>query len=1334
MKLTKLLVMGALLLVGKGAWAVDGGVWVKPAFPAIPEVSQFTTYEAVTTADEGAEKAVYLYNVATHLFYSGGNNWGTHASIISADNSKDAVPTGECIRGSKVYFLSSSEAVAKGADVVELKTWVYKFNEFRSAFGGNSGVGDCWTDNNGRDDRFWKVTDAGNQTYRISNVKNYTNFFLGWDPNAADTRLSLLDPAAPEVAVDWKLVPADAYDTWYSNVTEDMLKAIQDWQSARLQYNAAMKLKDVLEKAEAAGADVADQIAVYNNTESTEAQLNAAVSAVYAAIERANYNNATAANPATVTNLFIKNPSYDNDKQDGWTWTADGDGKMGMGYSAAEFYQKVFDVNQTLKDLNEGVYAVDVQAFYRAGWGDGSAYTAYTSNDPQSKDVKLYVVNGNDTMKVAITTPYPEAGEKVGIGNEKEVTTADGTKIYIPDNMQAAEAYFVDKNRYHNTLLFGCEGGDTKIGLKNSKSVSGNWVLFDNWSLTYYGKGAAAYQMWSDNAMSSYSTTMGESALYTESYLTALTTATTGKTASTYAEVKANIAAADAAQAALDENVALWGEWKEQLAAAQKAYRDYETALPVDNEEMLDLLMYADSEDEASESNVILAAHNLDNEALVAEIAKVKKLVEGVVEAAKNQVEVGQDMTTFLTNPDFSEGEKGWTGWRTVWQVKWPDKSDPGRQMPKVNEKCAEAFSAPNFDLYQEVEGLPLGIYEVSVQGFFRFGRGNDAWTEWNKQGEERADYVTVDDPAKGSPVFFYVNEKATPFKNIFEEGGRTGDSPLFDDLETAKEEQTPLKRYSDNDAKVEITTWEDASEILAVENCLRVDGNDGYLFFPDGMKSSHNYFNAGAYKQTTFSAVAHKGDKLRIGVKGHSDVGVASDNLDSWAIFDNFKLVYKGKDKAVVKPVLEDAIVVAEAKQKLPIAKDVKEQLASAIAAAEKAIADDADDMFDVLANLWGVDVSASQQKIQELKASLTPFENAINDADAADDDTRPLQSVLDEATSVRATAQNYVDGAKEFTNADIDAIVAKMKELTEALKVPAAMTTASDDNGANATYLIVNPTYDDNKDKKDVAGWTLEGDEPNNYRANSGVYEVWRTKANTLVYQDLEKMPAGTYELSVQGVYRYGWADNDYKAYTEDANNNNYGTLYLKVGEAEAVQKALPRLAALAEYFEAEAETDESGEYVLNDKNEYNYKVTDKWVWAQQTISDDKTMATGYIMPDQLGSTTPFFEDETVKTTSIIFRVGEEGKARIGVNIKHVVDGDWVVWDNWTLKYYGANSAKDPDVVNGVKDASALADVVKTEVFNLSGAQVKNGKGVAIVRQTLSNGTVRVKKVIVK
>jgi hypothetical protein len=39
-----------------------------------------------------------------------------------------------------------------------------------------------------------------------------------------------------------------------------------------------------------------------------------------------------------------------------------------------------------------------------------------------------------------------------------------------------------------------------------------------------------------------------------------------------------------------------------------------------------------------------------------------------------------------------------------------------------------------------------------------------------------------------------------------------------------------------------------------------------------------------------------------------------------------------------------------------------------------------------------------------------------------------------------------------------------------------------------------------------------------------------------------------------------------------------------------------------------------------------------------------------------------------------------------------------------------------------------------VKTEVFGLSGVRVKSGKGVAIIRQTMSDGSVRMKKVMVK
>ena len=479
MKLTKLLVMGALLLVGKSAWAVEANVWTKPAIPD------------AATMELDAE--FYFYNVGSGLFFTQGNAWGTQASVGNS--------------GLKVKITETTNAgVYELTDYCDKKgSWDWRKWWFVDNVNSDATM---YVDYDNQANFLWTITPMENKIYRFSpsTTNPYDKFaegqFVGLDrtKSANNTILTWNNAADGGAFIDWQLIPADGFD----------MEAYADQMNV---YDVAMKLKAVLDKAEAANIDVAAQIEVYNNTESTEAQLNEAITAVEKAIAANDYVNATPDNPADVTAMFIKNPSYANDKQDGWTWTADGDGKMGMGYSAAEFYQKVFDVNQTLKDLNEGVYAVDVQAFYRAGWGDGSAYTAYTSNDPQSKDVKLYVVNGNDTMKVAITTPYPEAGEKVGTGNEKEVTTADGTKIYIPDNMQAAEAYFVDKNRYHNTLLFGCEGGEAKIGLKNSKSVAGNWVLFDNWSLTYYGKGAAAYQMWSDNALSSYSTTMGESAL-----------------------------------------------------------------------------------------------------------------------------------------------------------------------------------------------------------------------------------------------------------------------------------------------------------------------------------------------------------------------------------------------------------------------------------------------------------------------------------------------------------------------------------------------------------------------------------------------------------------------------------------------------------------------------------------------------------------------------------------------------------------------------------------------------------------------------------------------------
>ena len=76
----------------------------------------------------------------------------------------------------------------------------------------------------------------------------------------------------------------------------------------------------------------------------------------------------------------------------------------------------------------------------------------------------------------------------------------------------------------------------------------------------------------------------------------------------------------------------------------------------------------------------------------------------------------------------------------------------------------------------------------------------------------------------------------------------------------------------------------------------------------------------------------------------------------------------------------------------------------------------------------------------------------------------------------------------------------------------------------------------------------------------------------------------------------------------------------------------------------------------------------------------------------------------------------------------------------DDFQLICYGANSTKQPSgpthstAVKQVKEAGE-ATVLRTEFFTLGGARtLAPQKGIAIMRQTLSNGMVVVKKVTLK
>ena len=206
----------------------------------------------------------------------------------------------------------------------------------------------------------------------------------------------------------------------------------------------------------------------------------------------------------------------------------------------------------------------------------------------------------------------------------------------------------------------------------------------------------------------------------------------------------------------------------------------------------------------------------------------------------ENPVIEGTDVTEMLVNPDFSTND--WTG--------WTKEAAYGGNVA-VAEECAEAWNNSAFDIYQEITNVPDGLYEISVQGFYRYGRGDNAWNYYQAQEAPEV-------REGGAPVFVYLNNMTTPFKNVFEE-------PEADGFYSSQYYMSPNEQY-----------------------------------FPDGMTSAATAFGEGMFTQRAYGLVQN-GEDMRIGVKGSSN-----QLNDSWVIFDNFKLTYHAQNPEVVDIVLQ--------------------------------------------------------------------------------------------------------------------------------------------------------------------------------------------------------------------------------------------------------------------------------------------------------------------------------------------------------------------------------------------------------------------------------------------
>ena len=1197
MKLKSLLLTGALLL-SCGVYA-EVAERQKPAFEGQP-IEAFTD----------GTTSMYMYNVGAKKFFAAGNAWGTQTSVSD--------------QGYRVYFeqfVIDAAAGWDGTTVLFRDSCLAKSGNKMDVFFDNQGGG-CFVDRGSQGNLYWKLEkNADNAYYRLSMAENNPNYeawqvaadslgrtYFGWSDEYG-TVVNAFTPATDTTSVDWGFYTIADYDAYQAKLTV---------------YNAAQALFPFLQDAWAKGVDVAAQEAVYANLEATTDELAAALDEVKAALAVYEEENVVPSNPVDKTSL-IQSPNFDGDKKDGWKGTS-----PAMGYSTAEFYEKSFDAYQTITGAPKGVYAVSVQSYLRAGWAGDDSYSKYIDNY-KNHDAWIYAANGVDSVNVQVPSIYVGATtEMLGIGGELEATDTEGNTIYIPNNMQAADGYFADATRgpkYVRTVLVGVVDGTLKIGVKQPTYGSGYWFEMDNWKLEYYGNKAEAYQMWLEDALKN-APKFPEDAVVTNGLIDEYEATVAGLTGSNYEEVSAAIATMYAAAAAVEENIAAWAEWQACVNKGLQFALEGYVGEPVD---LLNDYAEFDAED-------ILDAMELTAEELKAEIEKLNALIDEAIQC----VTPGTDVTDkYITNYDFEDTADGKSDGKG-WEGSWTAFGGPS------NNHNMEAY-ARDWDTYQIVKGAPEGLYEVSLQGFFRTKRGQEALDLHN------ADQHTI-------PGNVYINNNESSLKCIFDEAVHKAENI-----------------YSGSSSGGE-------GDYMMFEN-LEVLGDT--LCYPNTMTSAGEAFSAGMYKSTASGIVAHTGEEFRIGVKGKY---VA----DTWAIWDNFRIVYWGKQADKLLPHLEVAIAHGKENLQKTITKDVRELVEAAIAAAEAAAAtSDGDAMFEAMINIY-----ASNDSV-----------NAV--ADVLGDLLVAAEDVYT-AAAVSEAAADVINGAMDYATVIIEAItagevtaeqaVAYKKEIDlwlVKLALPANILDATDENPVDVTSLIKNADFGDANGVNSAEGWIgasgKVGDDDT--QKSAFAYEYWQASFD--MYQTIVGLPNGTYRIEVEASSRVGSIEEDFNAWktNPDTVHVNSSVMYAFSTDSASYRSKAIKLASVG----ATAE-DVSG------------RGADQYTDASGNI---------WYYPNSLASSKDWLVITEAYKNTIHVNVTDE---TLTLGIKKETATGWIVMDDWKLYYLGGESAQG--VVN-IQNAGATVSSVS--IFTVNGAQVnKLQKGVNILKQTMTDGTVKTIKVI--
>ena len=197
--------------------------------------------------------------------------------------------------------------------------------------------------------------------------------------------------------------------------------------------------------------------------------------------------NASPENPVDATYL-IKMPGFNQREYGNTTWdkengawahnagTIEGRGNRQEDFAfAVEGSGNAFELTQDIKDLPAGKYIVSVQGFYRNG-NTRNVERMFKAGEKATREAVLYANEAE--------TPLPDITEGVGMAPGYGVTTEAGE---LPASGTDATNYFQNGLYKTSTEVEVGSDGLLTIGIFKQNAVDNDWIVVDNFRLTYLG-------------------------------------------------------------------------------------------------------------------------------------------------------------------------------------------------------------------------------------------------------------------------------------------------------------------------------------------------------------------------------------------------------------------------------------------------------------------------------------------------------------------------------------------------------------------------------------------------------------------------------------------------------------------------------------------------------------------------------------------------------------------------------------------------------------------------------------------------------------------------------